>query len=165
VHFSAEHDFDGSRAEVVDVLCDPEFHRGLDLPDLSRAEVLAHEADGTTRVVRLRYEYTGQLDPAARKILGNQTLTWIQELRLDTASYTGTLTFSVDRGGDRLNGDARVALRSDDGDEHTRRTIAGDLRVRVPLIGGAAERRIVPGVTRRLDVEAAALANELASRR
>jgi Protein of unknown function (DUF2505) len=165
VHFTAEHDFDSSRAEIVDVLCDPEFHRGLDLPDLSRPEVLAHEADGTTRVVRLRYEYTGQLDPAARKILGAQTLTWIQELRLDTSSYTGTLTFSAERGGNRLSGDATVALTSNDGDAHTRRSIAGDLRVRVPLIGGAAERRIVPGVVRRLDVEAAALATELVARR
>jgi hypothetical protein len=164
VRFSAEHDFAGSRAEVVDVLCDPEFHRRLDLPDLSRPDVLAHEEDGATRVVRLRYAYTGQLDPAARKIIGNQTLTWIQELRLDTASYTGTLTFSVESG-DRLNGDATVALTTSDDDAHTRRSIAGDLRVRVPLIGGAAERRIVPGVVRRLDVEAAALAAELASRR
>ena len=146
------------------MLCDPEFHRGLDLPDLSRPDVLAHAADGTTRLVRLRYEYTGQLDPAARKIIGNQTLTWIQELRLDTESYAGTLTFSVEREGDRLNGDATVALTTDDGDRHTRRSITGDLRVRVPLIGGAAERRIVPGLVRRLDVEAAALAAELAAR-
>ena len=35
--------------------------------------------------------------------------------------------------------------------------IAGDFRVRVPLIGGTAERRIVPGIMRRLDVEAEAL--------
>jgi hypothetical protein len=165
VRFSAEHDFAASRARVVDVWCDPEFHRGLDLPDLSRPDLLAHDVDGTTRVVRLRYEYTGQLDPAARKIVGNRKLTWIQELRIDTASYTGALTFSVDQGGDRLNGDATVALTTNDGDEHTRRSIAGDLRVRVPLIGGAAERRIVPGVVRRLDVEAAALATELAARR
>jgi hypothetical protein len=165
VRFSAEHDFAGSRAEVVDVLCDPAFHGGLDLPDLSRPDVLAHERDGATRVIRLRYEYTGQLDPAARKILGSRTLTWIQELRLDTASYTGTLTFAAEGGGDRLNGNATVALTSTDGEHHTRRSIAGDLRVRVPLIGGAAERRIVPGVVRRLDVEAAALAAELAARR
>jgi hypothetical protein len=165
VRFSAEHDFGGSRAEIVDILCDPEFQDRLDLPDLSRPEVLAHDVDGTTRVVRLRYEYTGQLDPAARKIIGNRALTWIQELRVDTASYTGTLTFSAEQGGDRLGGDATVALTTNDGDEHTRRSIAGDLRVRVPLIGGAAERRIVPGVVRRLDVEAAAVEDELAARR
>jgi uncharacterized protein DUF2505 len=165
VRFSAEHDFGGSRAEVVDILCDPEFQARLDLPDLSRPEVLAHDVDGTTRVVRLRYEYTGQLDPAARKIIGNRALTWIQELRVDTSSYSGTLTFSAEQGGDRLSGDATVALTTNDGDEHTRRSIAGDLRVRVPLIGGAAERRIVPGVVRRLDVEAAAVEDELAARR
>jgi hypothetical protein len=165
VRFSAEHDFAASRDQVVDVWCDPEFHLGLDLPDLSRPDLLAHQTEGTTRIVRLRYEYTGQLDPAARKIIGSQKLTWIQELRLDTASYAGSLTFSVEHGSDRLSGEATVALTTNDGDEHTRRSIAGDLRVRVPIIGGAAERRIVPGVVRRLDVEAAALATDLAARR
>jgi hypothetical protein len=165
VRFTADHDFAASRAAVVDVWCDPEFHLALDLPDLSRPELVAHESEGTTRVVRLRYEYTGRLDPAARRIIGSQKLTWIQELRLDTGSYGGTLTFSVEHGADRLNGDATVALATDDGDEHTKRSIAGDLRVRVPLIGGAAERRIVPGVVRRLDVEAGALAAELAALR
>jgi hypothetical protein len=35
--------------------------------------------------------------------------------------------------------------------------VAGELFVRVPIVGGTAERRIVPGLVRRLDVEADAL--------
>jgi hypothetical protein len=34
----------------------------------------------------------------------------------------------------------------------------------VPLVGSTAERRIVPGLVRRLDVEAAALTKELTAR-
>ena len=160
MHFEVVHDFPAPAAAVADVLCDPAFHTQLDLPDLSRPEVVTSSVDGTARVLRLRYEYIGQLDPIARKLLGGRKLTWIQELRLDTATWAGTLTFSAEEGPDRLNGSAEVAITALD-DNHCRRHIAGDLHVRVPLIGGTAEHRIVPGLVRRLDVEAEALSNEL----
>ena len=143
------------------MLCDPVFQTQLDLPDLSRPDVVASSVDGTVRLLRLRYEYIGQLDPIARKIAGGRKLTWIQELRLDTATYTGTLSFSAEEDAGRINGAAEVAITAVDGDTRSRRRIAGDLHVRVPLVGGTAERRIVPGLVRRLDVEAAAVAQEL----
>ena len=48
-----------------------------------------------------------------------------------------------------------------DGGSRSQRRITGDLRVRIPVIGGSAERRIVPGLVRRLDVEASAVAAAL----
>jgi hypothetical protein len=159
-----EHDFDAPRAAVADVVCDPAFQTGLELPDLSLPEVMASSIDGTTRLLRLRYEYIGQLDTVARRIIGNRKLTWIQELRLDTSTYRGTLSFSAEQDADRLGGSADVELTALDGDQRSRRRIAGDLHVRVPVVGGTAERRIVPGLVRRLDVEAAAVAKELTAR-
>ena len=94
----------------------PTFQTQLDLPDLSRPEVVASSIDGTTRLLRLRYEYIGQLDRIARKIVGGRQLTWIQELRLDTATFTGTLSFSAEDDADRLNGAADVAITTVDGD-------------------------------------------------
>ncbi len=43
-----------------------------------------------------------------------------------------------------------------------RRVISGDFRIKIPLVGGKAEKAIVPGLARRLDVEADAVAVELA---
>jgi len=63
-----------------------------------------------------------------------------------------------------LNGEAEVAITAIDDGTRTRRRIAGDLHVRVPLVGGTAERRIVPGLVRRLDVEAEAITGQLSSR-
>jgi hypothetical protein len=159
-----EHDFAAPRAAVADVLCDPAFQTRLDLPDLSRPEVVASSVDGTARLLRLRYEYVGELDGVARRILGNRKLTWIQELRLDTVTFQGTLTFAAEQDADRLGGSADVAITALDDDRGSRRRIAGDLHVRVPVVGGPAERRIVPGLVRRLDVEAAALSEELSAR-
>jgi hypothetical protein len=143
------------------VLCDPAFHTQLDLPDLSRPEVVTSSTDGITKRLLLRYEYIGSVDPIARRIVGNRKLTWMQELRLDTQTFTGTLAFSAEQDAKRLNGEATVAITEADDRARSRRRIAGDLHVRVPLVGSTAERRIVPGLVRRLDVEAAALSKEL----
>jgi Protein of unknown function (DUF2505) len=164
MHFDADHEFAAPREKVADVLCDPAFQTQLDLPDLSRPTVMESTVDGTARLLRLRYEYIGQIDAIARRIVGGRKLTWIQELRLDTATYTGTLSFSAEADPKRLNGEATVAIVTVDGGDGCRRQIAGDLHVRVPLVGGKAEGRIVPGLVRRLDVEAAALAKEIIAR-
>src|SRR2546428_13610782 len=110
MHFAVEHEFPGPCAAVAAVLCDPAFHAQLDLPDLSRPEIVASSVEGSTRLLRLRYEYVGQLDPIARKIIAGRRLTWIQELRLDTSTYAGTLSFSAEADADRLNGRADVVL-------------------------------------------------------
>jgi len=164
VHFEVVHDFPAPCAAVAEVLCDPAFHSQLDLPDLSRPEVVKSGIEGTTKVLLLRYEYIGQIDPIARRIVGNRKLTWIQELRLDTQTFTGTLSFSAEQDAKRLNGEAEVAITAAGDGALSRRRIAGDLHVRVPLVGSTAERRIVPGLVRRLDVEAAALSNDLSTR-
>ncbi len=64
---------------------------------------------------------------------------------------------------DRLYGSASVSLTVDAEGTRTRRRVTGEFFVKVPLVGGAAERRIVPGLLRRLDVEAAALTRTLAA--
>jgi Protein of unknown function (DUF2505) len=163
MHFEVEHELPGSRLRVLDVLCDPSFHTQLDLPDLSRPEVVKCTATSVTRYLRLRYTYIGQVDAIARKIMGGGSLTWIQELRLDTVSFRGTLSFSAEHD-TRLSGSAEVVLAEAAGGASSRRTISGDLHVRVPLVGGTAERRLVPGLTRRLDVEAEALSDEITRR-
>jgi hypothetical protein len=164
VHFEVVHEFAAPCPAVADVLCDPEFHTHLDLPDLSRPEVIAHSVDGTRRVLRLRYRYLGRLDPIARKIVGGRDLTWIQELRLDTATYAGTLSFSAEEEPRRVNGSADVAIIAVDG-TRSRRRIAGDFHLRIPVVGGTAEKKIVPGLLRRLDVEADALRDRLGTSR
>jgi hypothetical protein len=163
MRFSVDHAFPAPPADVAAIWLDPKFHEQLDLPDLSRPEVLEASTTGTTSVVKLRYEFTGHLDPIAKKLLGNRKLTWLQELTFDTATLRGTLTFAAEADANRLNGEANVTLQSA-GDETTRRHVEGDLHVRVPLIGGKAERSIVPGIVRRLDVEGDALADALKAR-
>ena len=165
VRFQAEHQLHGSVQAVADLLLDPAFHQHLALPDLALPEVIGQDIDGDEATLRLRYEYAGQLDPIARRLLGHRKLTWLQELRLNRADGSGRLSFAADANPKQLRGDARVRLAADsdrgDGDVRTVRRIDGQLIVKVPLVGGQAERRIIPGLLRRLDVEAAALNQQL----
>ena len=156
MHFAVVHRFRADPVAVAAVLLDPAFHTELDLPDLSRPEIMGADAHS----LHLRYEFVGHLDPVARKLLSGRRLTWLQDVELDAATGRGRLSFAAEADPQRLHGAASVVLDSDG--THTTRCIEGDLHVRAPLIGGTAERRIVPGLIRRLDVEAAAAAARLA---
>jgi hypothetical protein len=157
MRFAAEHRFAAPVDAVIAGLTDPEFHRGLQLPDLKLLDVDVQPNQSET-VLRLRYDFVGHLDPLARRLLGGRRLTWLQELHLD-GSGTGRLTFAAEADPRRLHGRADVAIEPDDGG--TRRRLDGDLVVDVPVVGRNAERRIVPGLLSRLEIEAAALDRHL----
>ncbi|MDQ1436368.1 MAG: hypothetical protein QOF59_3184 [Actinomycetota bacterium] len=161
MRFHVEHEFAGPPSAVAEILCDPAFHTSLNLPDLSRPEVLESTRSAEQRMLRLRYEFVGHLDPIARRILAGRKLTWIQELRLDPATGIGRLTFEAESDPERLHGAADVRLVAIP--TGTRRRIDGEFFVKVPLVGGTAERRIVPGLVTRMDVEAAALTAALSA--
>jgi hypothetical protein len=157
VRFTADHQFSGPVDALAALLLDPSFHTGLQLPDVGLPEVVEAAQQGDEDVLRLRYEYTGQLDPIARRLLGNRKLTWLQEMRLDRGIGTGRLSFHAEADPGRLHGTANVRLEPTDGGAGSRRRLEGNLKVAVPVVGGTAERRIIEGLLRRLDVEAKAL--------
>jgi Protein of unknown function (DUF2505) len=160
MRFQAEHWLDGSPAAVATLLTDPQFYQALALPDLSRPEVLPSRSDDQRRHLRLRYEFTGTLDPIARRLLGENRLAWIQEVQIEPSTGTGDLTFGAAADPRRLRGSGHFTLQAKDG--RCVRRLSGEMVVAVPMIRARAERRIVPGVLRRLDIEAEAINQALA---
>jgi hypothetical protein len=159
VRFHAEHHFTASTEAVITLLSTPGFYLDLDLPDLSRPELLDHHQNGDVAVVHLRYEFEGHLDPIAQGLLGSSRLAWIQEVRVDRAAEAGTIGFHAEKGPRKLHGTADfVVVASGDG---SLRRLDGELVVAVPGIGRMAERRIVPGVAARLDIEARAVEDQV----
>jgi hypothetical protein len=142
-------------------MVDPAFYLDLTLPDLSQPEVLERNENGDVTILRLRYNYVGSLDPLARRLLGSSRLAWIQQTRVDRSADSGVIHFEAERDPGRLHGSADFVFHAGGG--ATVRRIDGELIVAVPGIGRMAERRIVPGVLRRLDVEAQALEDQLRS--
>jgi len=155
VRFHTEHSFAAPAEAVEGVLTDPAFYLGLTLPDLEQPELLETSDDGDATVIRLRYEFVGRLDPMARRVIGTGRLAWIQEVRIQRSTSSGTLGFEAERDPRRLHGSAEFALVPSAGG--TTRRLEGELVVAIPGVGGLAERRIVPGLLRRLDIEAGAV--------
>jgi Protein of unknown function (DUF2505) len=155
VRFHAEHRFNGSEQAVSALLSDPDFYLDLTLPDLGQPEVLEQSEDGDVAMLRLRYEFVGSLDPIAHRLIGSDRLAWIQGVRIDRSSGSGALRFEAEKDPRRLHGSADFTLTADQGG--CVRHLDGELVVAVPAIGRMAERRIVPGLRRRLDIEAQVL--------
>ena len=159
--FRAEHRFRGPVDQVAALLTSPDFHLGLDLPDLSRPDVVASETSGDTAQLKLRYEFVGKLDPIAQRILAGRRLTWLQDIDLDRATGKGRLRFAAEAEPKRLHGRADFTLEPTDDGAGAIRRLQGELTVAVFGVGGMAENRIVPGLKSRLDIEAAELDRQL----
>ena len=160
MRFHAEHRFAAPVEAVVGLLVEPDFHRQLDLPDVSVREVDG-STDGDRSHLTLRYEFVGSLDPIARRLLAGRDLTWRQDLDIDRSTGAGRLSFRAEADPRRLHGAADFTITPTDGGEGSVRVLDGDLVVAFPLVGGKAERQIVPGLLRRLDLEAQALDERL----
>jgi hypothetical protein len=145
-------------------MVDPSFYLVLTLPDLSQPEVLErseNSENGDVTMLRLRYDYVGNLDPLALRLLGSNRLAWIQETRVDRSAGSGVVRFEAEKDPKRLHGSIDFILTTEGGG--TVRHLDGELIVAMPAIGRMAERRIVPGFLRRLDIEAQALDDQLRS--
>jgi hypothetical protein len=158
MRFSVTRDFDADAAAVAAVLLDPAFQGSLALPDLALPETV----ESSAHKLVLRYAYVGSIDPIVKKILGSRRLTWLQTIDLDPAMQTGVLSINAEAAPDRLTANATIAI-TPRAPAQTTLTIEGELRVHLPLVGGSAEKRLVPGVVARLEVEADAITQHLAS--
>ena len=159
MRFHAEHQFPGRVESVIGILADPSFHTELEIPDLELVGVVEHDDDGVEATIVLRYEFVGHLDPMVQRLLGGRRLTWLQELVVDRAGRSGRLRFALETNRERLRGDATFTFLEHDGG--TVRRLDGDVTVSVPFVGAKAERRIVDGFLRRLDLEAGFLTDRL----
>jgi Protein of unknown function (DUF2505) len=163
MHFTIEHRFPAAPTRVAALMVDPDFEGAVQLPDLSLPEVVEHDTDSDAHVLKLRYEYVGQLDPMAKRLLAGRQLALVQTVRIDPDTGLGTLTIEAEADPDRLHGNARITLAADGtvGGDASVRALDGEFVVKVPVIGRTIERKLLPGILARLDVEADALVAHL----
>jgi hypothetical protein len=142
--------------DVADAYADPGLYPTLvGLPKLGGIEVLDHDGDGARAALRIRFRFTGQLPSAVTAVIDPVRLTWVQETQHDLAAGTTAFRLVPDHYPDRLQaaGTSRIVA---DG-PGARRVVAGDLKVRAPLVGGRVEQAIVSGLEEFLVAEAPAV--------
>lgn len=148
---------------VEGAFVDPGFLARLaELPSFAGVELLDQEVDGDLVRQRVRYAFVGELSPAVTAVVDPAKLSWVEESVHDRTTHRAACRIVPDHYAQRLECSYTVQLTAKGG--ATRRTVQGDLRVRVPLLGGRAERAIVGGLRDHAEREAAALAAWLAER-
>ena len=153
MRFSLEQRFAAPIEDVEAAFVDPALLSELaTLPELGRPELLEHVDAGHSVSQQVRYTFTGELSPAVTAVVDPTRLSWVEHSELDRVSHRSVFRIRPDHYPDRLSCSGTVALESVDGG--TRRTIAGDLRVRFPLVGSKVERAIVSGLRDHASAEA-----------
>ncbi len=134
--------------DVAHAFADPELYAALAaLPKLGAPEMLEHRIDGDIVHLRVRYRFNGDLSAAVKAVIDPAKLTWIDDSAHDLAHRTVTFTMLPDHYADRFqaSGTYRFEAAPDDPGA-TVRTTTGQIRVKVPLVGGSVERAIVSGL-------------------
>lgn len=160
---AARHRFSAPPERVATAMVDPAFAPTLvEVPDVGSVEVVDSGRDDVgARWLATRLHYDGSLDPIAAKVLGSRNPSWVQIYRLDPSGTSGRLTIEPDHHGSLLTCSALVELIANG--DGTVRTLTGELRVHVPLLGGRAEKSLAPAIVARIDAEAELLAAWLQS--
>ena len=131
--------------DVFEVYLDPTFYAELDgVGVIGDPEVVSHEVVAARVEMQVRFRFTGDVPSAAAKIVRPDRLTWIEDTVFERATLRSRSTIIPDHYPDRLQ--CTATSRFEEVDGGCLRTITGDLKVRVLLVGGQVEKAIVSGM-------------------
>jgi hypothetical protein len=138
---------------VVAAFVDPGFYESLEaLPNLARPELLSHEETGTHVRMRVRYRFTGPLNAAVRAAIDPKKLTWVEDADHDLVAHRVSFQMIADHYADRFTSSGTYRFEPA-GAAATTRNCSGDIKIRIPLVGGRVENAIISGLNEHLDSE------------
>jgi hypothetical protein len=145
VKFELVQRWEAMPTDVFEVYLDPTFYAELDgVGVIGDPQVVSHEVLDTQVEMQVRFRFTGDVPSAAAKIVRPDRLTWIEDTVFEPTALRSRSTIIPDYYPDRLQCTATSRFEQVAGE--CVRTITGDLKVRVLLVGGQVERAIVSGM-------------------
>lgn len=143
--FQLDQRFAADPLAVATALIEPALlERMTDLPNVGGAQVLSTARTGDVVRQEVRYRFEAQLSGAVRKFVDPSQLTWVEVSEHDLARGESRFLIRPDHYADLLEG--RYAARVVATGDATDRSVRGQLRVKVPLLGGKVEHAIVDGL-------------------
>jgi hypothetical protein len=109
--------------------------------------------------VRLRYVLSVELPSQASRFIDPDDVAWVEETTWQLKERTAAVRFLPEQAAGLMKASASADLTTEGAD--TLRQVTGDLRVRIPLVGGKVEHAIVDGIGGHLEEEADAVADRL----
>jgi hypothetical protein len=132
-------------ARAVAAYGSPAFYEGRPpRDDIAVVGVVRHEDDGARVLIEVRYQFTGSVSPAVRRVVQPEKMSWVTRTEvLPDGSRTGWIVLP-DHYPDRLTASGEFRFEpGPDGPGTTVVTVEGELKVHVPLVGRSVERVIV----------------------
>jgi hypothetical protein len=171
VRFDVEQRFNADPDRIIAIYTDPAFYPRLaGLTKIGEPEVLDVVRAGDRVTMRVRFRFTAPLPAAATAVLDPERLTWIDVSVYDLAARTSTTRLLPDHYPDRMTATAQsrfvelpAGSSGTSGAAGTRRSISGELKVRMPLVGGRVEATIVGDLRTHLGDEARLVNEQLAT--
>lgn len=162
MRFRLEQTFDAPVDAIALAFTEPDLYSALGaLPNLGRPEVLGRTENGDVVNLQIRYQFTGDLSPAARKVVDPARLSWVEHSTHDLTRHQVDFTMVPDNYGNLLRASGRYSFEPD-GRARTKRVAEGEVAVRVPLVGKSVETAIVSGLREHLADEVTVVERYLA---
>jgi hypothetical protein len=145
MRFRVEQRFARPATDIFKAYCEPGVYpRFVALDNIAAPEVHHHEVDTAGRVhLVVAYRYTGDLPAGAQRFVDTSNITVTEHVTYDPADNSGSFNLKTPLGS-RFGG--RGASTVSDNDAHgSVRTISGELRIGLPLVGRKVEAAIIEG--------------------
>lgn len=143
--FEIIQDLAASVADVDRALVDPAFLvRMAELPKLGSAEVVEQHRDGDVVHQDVRFLFQAELSRSVTRVVDPALMTWIERSVCDLAAHETRCEIIPDHYGGLLSGRYSAVIVAQG--SRSRRTITGELKVKMPLVGGKVEGAIVGGL-------------------
>jgi len=138
--------YDADADDVAAAYADPALYAELgDLPKLGGAEVVDHSVTGDVVRLSVRWRFVGELSSSVTAVVDRRKLSWIEEdeHRLDRREVRWRLL--PDHYADRLRASGTYTFLAANRGGAVRAT-EGEVKVRMPLVGGRVEAALVSGL-------------------
>jgi len=156
MRFEIVQEFPLDAGEVQTAYLDESFLVSMgSLPRLGAPELLESSEQGSVIERRIRYRFAGELNSAVRAVVDPQRLTWVEESRTDSTTFTTTWVIRPDHYADKLSGQGTFLIEPSG--TGCRRTATGEVKVNIFLVGGKVEGAIVSGMREHAVLERDAL--------
>lgn len=149
MRFTITQRFSGATpGQVIAAYTDPALYATFEgLTKIGRPEVVDRRTDGSGVSLTLRMRFIAELNAAARRVVDPAKLSWLQHEDYDLGAMTAEVVFEPENYADRFSSSGGYRFAPDPDDPTgTVRTIDGDLRVRMLLVGGQVEGAVVSGL-------------------
>lgn len=160
--FTLHQQIDAPVDAIEAALVDSTFLQRMDeLPKLGSAEIVRNDRDGDVVQLAVRYLFQAELSSAVTRVVDPDKLTWVEESTCDLVAHRTTCVIRPDNYANLLQGsyDATITVAG----SGSTRTITGQLKVKVPLLGGKVEKAIVGGLAENAEAQASLLTSFISS--